>query len=474
MPLRVVPIVLTLFFAIASAAQKQANVWYFGDHAGLDFNGSEPQALLDGQTYMPLPNLWNEGTATICDSSGALLFYSNGAKIWNHAQQVMLNGDSLVGHPSSTQAALILARPGSERNFFVFTTPALEGGFSGRLRYSVVDMCLDNGMGGVVLDQKNVELAAGAFCEKIAAVRHENGMDYWILTHGYETNTFMAFLLTGAGITDTVTTSLGPTDVLGWGGQMAFSPNGDLLAYAYPSTWGSLSLFDFDRSSGQLSNPRTHQNAIDDQAYGVAFSPDNTKLYVTSLNAGKIFQYDLNLSSWAQTVANRTLLAAENPSRWLSMALGPDGMVYIANNGRQYLARIGDPNAAGTACQYLDEAVYLGGATSSFGLPTLVTAYHYDNQAIQCGSPVSGINEHQIDVLVVQDQSGVVQISGAPMFQQASLEIFDPSGRMWGAWVLPNSSKSEIHVGSCTPGLYFYRLRAEGSLATGRLIIERH
>src|SRR5436190_7668225 len=107
-----------LFFAMnlisvaLAQAQKQANIWHFGDHAGLDFNASPPTSLSGGQTYYPLPNLWNEGTSSICDSSGALLFYSNGAAIWNRFHDVLPNGSGLSGHPSATQAAAIVARSG--------------------------------------------------------------------------------------------------------------------------------------------------------------------------------------------------------------------------------------------------------------------------------------------------------------------------------------------------------------------------
>ena len=52
--------------------QKQANVWYFGNSAGVTFNSGNPVALLNGQTNA------QEGTSVISDSSGALLFYSDG------------------------------------------------------------------------------------------------------------------------------------------------------------------------------------------------------------------------------------------------------------------------------------------------------------------------------------------------------------------------------------------------------------
>lgn len=63
-------------------AQKQGNIWYFGDHAGLNFNSGNPIPLTNGATYNDsYPH--SEGTSVICDSAGSLLFYTNGQKIWN-------------------------------------------------------------------------------------------------------------------------------------------------------------------------------------------------------------------------------------------------------------------------------------------------------------------------------------------------------------------------------------------------------
>jgi hypothetical protein len=429
------------------------NVWYFGIQAGLDFNSSPPTALLDGQTYTPLPNLWNEGTSTICDSSGALLMYSNGAKIWRRDQQVMENGDSLMGHPSSTHAALIVPRPGSSSYYYVFTTDASENAFANGVRYSVVDICLDNGFGGVLAEAKNV-LLSNSMAEKLAAVRHANNEDCWVIGHGFNTNIFRAYRLTQAGIVDTVLSQVGPVDVLGWGGQIVLSPNGTQLAYAYPSTWGSLNLFDFDNATGIISNPRFHQNAIDDQSYGVGFSPDGTKLYVTTTNWGKVFQYDLSLASWAETIASRTQLAAENPDSWRDVKLGPDNKVYVSRAMRQYLARIENPNLAGIACQYVDQAIDLQGQQASFGLPTHVTAYNYSNTVASCAGPI-GIEPLETGHPFIQYRGhGIVSVDQDAGAQYTSLLLFDAGGRRCGTYPLSSSGSTRIGFSSLANGVY--------------------
>ncbi|MDZ7740684.1 MAG: hypothetical protein U5Q03_02770 [Bacteroidota bacterium] len=82
---------------------KQANTWYFGVEAGVDFNqGSPPAALMDGQAY----TLSGSGTGCISDEDGNLLFYSDGHTIWNKEHQPMQNGQ-YIGF-NSTQGALII------------------------------------------------------------------------------------------------------------------------------------------------------------------------------------------------------------------------------------------------------------------------------------------------------------------------------------------------------------------------------
>src|SRR6185369_16770394 len=129
-------------------AQAQANIWYFGHYLGLGFNSGTAVPLNDGLTNTI------EGVATISNSNGNLLFYTDGITVWNRLHQVMPNGTGLFGDPSSTQSAVIVPKIGDTTRYFVFTVDQI-GGPHG-LRYSVVNMTLDNGKGDI--ETKNVPL----------------------------------------------------------------------------------------------------------------------------------------------------------------------------------------------------------------------------------------------------------------------------------------------------------------------------
>ena len=100
-------ILLTLFVSILGYAQKEANIWYFGENAGLDFNTTPPTPLTNGG----LSTL--EGCSSFSDSNGNLLFYSDGITVWDKNHNIMhySNGslaNDLKGNPSSSQSGMII------------------------------------------------------------------------------------------------------------------------------------------------------------------------------------------------------------------------------------------------------------------------------------------------------------------------------------------------------------------------------
>jgi len=228
-------------------AQKETNVWYFGYNAGLDFNASPPSILTDGAMTAV------EGCATICDSLGNLLFYTDGIKVWTSNHDTMPNGFALNGGWSSTQAAMIVPVPQHQDLFYIFTTDQ-EGDMRG-LNYSVVDMSLNNNFGDVV--KKNVLLFAPS-AEKITSVLHKNGQEVWIIAHEIDTNVFRSYLLTADSLLEISRTAVGfrHTSAEGSRGCMKISPDGSKLAVV---VWeqDAIQLFDFEDESGTISNPIT-------------------------------------------------------------------------------------------------------------------------------------------------------------------------------------------------------------------------
>ncbi len=451
------------------SAQKQANVWHFGVGAGLSFNTIPPSQVGGGQTYYPFPLGWNEGTSSICDSSGAMLFYSNGVKVWNGLHQVMPNGDGIMGHASSSHAALVVPRPNSDRFFYLFTTDAWENDFTNGLRYTVVDACSDNGLGDVVPAEKNV-LLHGYMAEKLAAVRHANGQDYWIIAHEAMSNIFHVYRLTPNGITDSLTTAIGPVDADGTAGQITFAPNGNQFAYATVSVLGFLAVYDFDTSTGVITNARTWNAVAMRSFWGAAFSPDGTKLYFTTTNNGTLRQLNLAAGSWAAVQSSEVILGTLLPDLWRDLRLGPDGRVYVSRAQSTALGVIQDPNAMGAACQFADTAVSISG-TSSFGLPNVVCDYSYTNTVPQCSNP-EGIGEHQWTASVHPNPTnGTVMLEGPVGRTVISIRVCNTSGRTVHSSNEGFVGNSTLDLGHLQSGMYTIHMQDEhGADISVRLI----
>jgi hypothetical protein len=461
-------IFLALSCALSMSAQKQGHIWYFGDHAGLNFNEDPPAPLLDGQTFFPTGFGWNEGCSAISDSAGALICYTNGSRIWNRFHEVMPEGNDLLGHPSSSQSSLILPRPGSERFFYVFTTDAVENNFMNGLRYSVVDMCLDDNKGDLVAGAKNVLLLTSV-CEKLCAVRHANNVDYWIITHGLDSDAFYAFLLTASGISAPVISNTGTLDAIGWGGQMVVSPNRQLIAYAIPAITdeGRTLLLSFDPATGVVSDERTL--SIGGREYGASFSPDNSKLYFSTIGIGELFQYDLNAGDLDQIIASKSYLASQGVDSWRQHQLGPDGKIYVSRALSGSLPYIEFPNEPYPACNLVEPGVSLGGQLSSWGLPAFITGYDYSNTKLNCllESADASLQSEDFNIIPnpAEDYAGIA----LPESQSWNVVVYSAGGQIVYA-ASGQTGLVMVNTSALDPGLYLVRISNERSVLYARLV----
>ncbi len=368
---RIKSLVLTVFLLlIASQAfsQREANVWYFGIFAGIDFNSGTAVPLVDGQI-----NRW-EGVACLSDSLGNLLLYTDGDSVWNRSHQPMLNGFGLKGDPSSTESAIIVPYPAHDSLYYIFTIDE-EGGDDG-LCYSLVNMRGDGGLGEVI--QKNEQLISPV-SEKLTAVRHKNNTDFWIIAHGWETDSFFVYRLTPSGISSVpkiIEIGLPHSDIGLHGnnsvGYMRASPDGHKLAIAIQVSQ-IFELVDFDNETGDISNP-VDILQLRGSPYGVEFSADRSKLYMTS---GKyLFQADLSSSSASDIINSVVLIDSSDCGNFFgALQLATDGKIYLAHEFSSHLGVIQKPEKAGKDCNFDLNGFYLSGRQCRMGLPNFIPSY---------------------------------------------------------------------------------------------------
>ncbi len=299
---------------------QRSNVWYFGNHAGIDFNPAPPVPLDDSAMDAP------EGCAIICDRNGRTIFYTDGNDVFDRTHTLIATG--IGGHPSSTQSSIVFPVPGDETLYYIFTTEAVNGGSTNMVRYSLFDLKLNGGIGDVV--QQAMPLFARS-TERIT------GVGQWLVIHESGNNSFRAYPITPGGIGQPVITAIGsdhPTTPLENNeGYMKAGPNRLIaVALATPGGPNLLELFTLVDSSGVLTNyRRIDLNQATGQVYGVEFSPGGNKVFATVARDGgnsHIFEYFLDSlgNPWFK---QRITEAAELGA----IQIGPDGTLYVAVNG---------------------------------------------------------------------------------------------------------------------------------------------
>jgi hypothetical protein len=321
-----------------------------------------------------------EAAASVSDPAGNLQFYTNCVNVWNRNHQLMLNGQNLGGQESATQGAVIVRSPVIATQYYIFVVDGCDNNLVGGLKYSIVDMSQQAGLGSVI--SKAVQVSSGPVTEKLTAVRHANGRDTWILVHSWLSNNFLAYLLKPEGLVSTpVVSSIGSVHSGGGGtlgnanavGYMKASPDGSKLALAIRDS--KFELFDFNNATGQLSN---FVPLIQDyRSYGVEFSPDGSRLYGTTLDGNHIYQFNLRAGSPAAIVSSATLVGttATAANYAGALQLGPDGKIYLAPYNSLTLGVIDAPNNLGVACSYRNAGPSLGGRLSQLGLPNFPNAF---------------------------------------------------------------------------------------------------
>lgn len=388
---------------------KQFHNWVFGEQAGFTFNTNPPSQLIFSSVPVPPLDI-DEGGSSISDTNGVLAFYTDGSKVWNRNHVLMQNGHGLIGNnptdpfKTSSQGSIIV--PLKNGIYYIFTTDAIGGANEG-FRYHVVDMNLAGGLGAVLPNQKNILLLADA-TEKVTAIRHRNGRDYWVVTHEQGSDKYFAYLLpdTGwtappafpnpitsvpnqfqaGGIYAPVVTSIGPVynSPQQARGCMKISPNGRKIATT-DSELKNTVLCDFNNATGVLSNAvtLTTVNGTVFGDYGVEFSADNTKLYVSQWTAPReISQFNLCAGLTQQAIQNSRVVIGTSPgTEGGQLQLAPDGKIYHARgqSGNNRIGVIENPNALGLACGYNPNGPIITSTSStSKSIPLCINSFFYE------------------------------------------------------------------------------------------------
>ncbi len=436
-------------------------------------------------------------SASICDTAGNLLFYTNGIYVANRQDSFMLNSDSLNpgsvadgwrndGYPMPI-THFILPKPGSDYLYALFHLRATVRGLYDRLHETIVDMRQENGLGAVT--QKNKIVIEGDFTG-VAATRHANGRDWWILLPKQHTNIYYTFLYDPEGLHGPFSQSDSsdvPTFIESYQAQTNFSIDGN--KYVKFDNNNGFYVFDFDRCTGLLSNGKYVHHKVYPGAAAI-FSPNGRFLYTTDANI--VFQFDTEAADIGASLDTVAVWDGFHsppngpPTGFFLSQTGPDGKIYLnCTSYSNAMHTINKPDLKGVACEVCQHCILLP-TYNGFTLP------YFPNFRLGAliGSPCDTIYRLPVPVpnddwkLYPNPSSVELSIKKPDRLLGAALSftLYNSLGKQVFATELPpNNSVTTIELDKLPAAMYFYTISASPTesggkgalLKSGKVIIQR-
>jgi WD40 repeat protein len=397
---------------------------------------------------------------------------------WDAFREVIGWSDCERGYPG-TQNIKILPDPAYEDGYYIIHKARKYNGqfedITFELRHSYVDMQLDGGMGDVVY-YDSILYDAPITNANLEAIPVDNGEDWWILQPIEDESLFLTYKLGQGGIGrfPDQNSSVLFADKRSGAGTMRISPDGTKLAcYEY---FLNLHVYDFNRSTGQISN---HQKVtlFDDAEdmpnsafrFGsVEWSPNSRFMYVAVWDS--LFQVD----SWEEDMNSGIRLidvydGTSNPfpNTFYVASLAPDCKIYICStNGNRTYHVIHNPDELGTACNFVQNGLQLPQNAGSANLP-LFPRFRVDEEE-KCDPSITSVFGQSVfyrrDLQVYPNPSNGRYIVEAPeTFRSGWLAVISPNGSIIDQQkVASGAIPVTVDITNHPAGLYHIELYPKG------------
>lgn len=501
--------IICFFFCEFSYSQGVSNLWLLGYTGGLDAYTTSTKAKIDFQTGTPnvIPNFskmrFTTTQGNISDTNGNMLMCSNGIWIANASGDTMMNGSGLnpgafadnhnIYGSTIPNGNIFLTWPGDTTKYALFH---ITGNYNSNpticateLFYSIIDMTLDSGFGGVTL--KNQIVFQDTLSWGISACKHANGRDWWIVAIKDNSNTLYKVLLTPSGIASVTSQVFADTiSYLGSANQPIFSSDGSKLAFLtgyYSASYfvTLVSYFDFDRCTGIFNNHQMINVSDGNLGFGTMFSFNSRYLYASTVR--HIYQIDTDSPSFnVDTIAVFDGYYFPSPGFntdfWL-MYLAFDKKIYITSgSGVLDLNCIESPDSAGVACNLQQHSLHLP-CYHGRSVPNHPNYFLGADSTTICDSLTSGIiknTELKIQSLSISPNPAttVITINAINVKgKKASLIIYNSVGEIIGkrkaAVYNGGYVTQDVYIKDLPNGIYIVQLQTEKEVFTGKFLKEQ-
>jgi len=415
---------------------------------------------------------------SIADQNGNLLFYTNGQAVVNRDMKLMPDGlgindgewarlfwpEKIYGYPGK-QDILILPDPASATGYYlIHKTPVYDpiGYDSIEIRMSYVDMALDGGRGDLVFKNQYFYTGQDLLSSYLTAIRHQNRRDWWILqpAHGRAIKTF---LLDTEGIKSMPDQDPGVyfiREKSSSTGTARFSPDG--TKYAFYNIHDHLLIYDFDRSTGQLTLQDRIMpiDTIGSDLYGsVEWSPNSRYIYtVIGFHLHQVDSQETDPAKKVRLIDTNIGNTEPFSPEFLLMAQGPDCRIYMTPAAGTYSIHvINKPDELGKACDFVQNGIIL--PNSNGGTLPNFPRFRVD-ETEKCNPGISSVFGHEVyyrrplDVFP-NPASDHVYIRGGLPVRAGTLVITDVYGRRLSELTIDNYQLPDhIELGHLPAGSY--------------------
>ena len=408
--------------------------WYFGQRVIMDFgvSGNSMPTFTYNSASATTEPFANEGTTTVSDQNGNIVFWTNGLTIWDKSGNVMQNSTGLTGASSATQAVASFPMNTARTKYGVVSNSAQgETGF-GELYFSTVDTTLNSGKGAVTT--KNVQMGGstlnGYSSEALNAMPNGDGTGYYVFTYNPVNAKIARFFIKNDGtITGPSYTTMSPAPIICYAAANGFTGYGSInfsqdytKMLVMQGAWrcdgtngagandsGRVYLYDVNTSTGALTLDASWVSSGwigsaggNHGGYTADFSPKEKYVYVGQIYPGNIIRYDITSgdsttiknSEWVvgwDTLDTNTTHIRESGAH---IKQGPDGRMWIADRATSYYQINTEGAASTTPCKMsyisapdsptnskasigfsIDAITLPAGSCSVWGLPQVATVF---------------------------------------------------------------------------------------------------
>ncbi|MBK7856676.1 MAG: T9SS type A sorting domain-containing protein [Bacteroidetes bacterium] len=482
------------------------HVWLHGSELTFDTNTTAPKARLffDGVGVDTLGEVrkmaFNATQATICDANGNFLFASNGCWIMDATGDTMQNGNKLnpgtwFNSCCSTTSGmimpsgnLIIPYPGDSNRFVLFhhtASASLPIPVASEIFYTVIDMTKNSGLGAVDSNQKNVIAFSDTLSWGLAACKHSNGRDWWIVAVKDSSNTIFKILFTPNGVASVTSQSVNmPSPTYGNVAEPCFSPDGTKFAWKNGLTqfgaFHDVRILSFDRCTGNFDS-LGYATRYNEFGFGLSFSPNSQFLYYSS--GVRIYQLDTdspNISNTDSVVAvydGYCYPYSFTCTRFFTMYLAANGKIYLTS--RNYvidLHYINYPDSAGVTCDVVQHGLRMPCYTIDGGI-------NHPNYYLGCdttsGCPcytgVQDISQHDFRFRIYPNPTKNNQLSIGyllPQNKSGTFQIFDVTGKLVFNYNLPPwSNEQSFTLPELSGGVYQCVVKSDEYFAIKKLAV---